>query len=248
MMPENSDQLYLLLLELNSQKRLEELPNYKMIELKVPSGETEIIYYDTIKREALALEINTHVELRANESPEKAEDFFNNKTLTKLQSAQTIVRNFLILKENIKRRNPNAKIKIINEVIAVSTNVASAYFLIDQNGEIPLAQAKEIHIPNFARESQKNDYPQKDSNNPFRRLASALRDNPLKKLWLALKRRVLLTKTDDTYVVDLNPNNEHPESPNTFFDEYLKDMGNFGNVITDDRISPKKGSVTKDGR
>ena len=215
-MPENSDKLYLLLLELNSQKRLDELPNYKMIELKVPSGETEIIYYDTIKREALALGNHIPVELRANESPEKAEDFFNNKTLTNLRTAQTIVRNFLILKEDIKRRNPNAKIKIINEVIAVSTNVASAYFLIDQNGEIPLAQAKEIHIPNFARESQKNDYPQKDSNNPFRRLASALIDNPLKKLWLALKRRVLLPKTDDTYVVDLDSNNERSRKQKNF--------------------------------
>ena len=248
MMPENSNLLYLLLSELNNQKKLEELSNYKMMELKAPSGETKTIYYDTRKKEVFDLRCDEPVELRANESPENAEENLKSMTLTDLQSIQTIVQNFLELKENIKKRNPNATIKIINDIIVVSTKVATAYFFIDENGEIPFAQATESSFPNFATEPQKKDYPKKDINNPFRRLVSALRDNSLKKLWLALKRRVLLPKTDDPYVVDLNSNNERPESSNTFFDEYLKDMGNFGNVITDDRTSPERGNVIKDGR
>ena len=39
-----------------------------------------------------------------------------------------------------------------------------------------------------------------------------------------------------------------PESKKTYFDEYLKDRGNFGKVITDDRTSPKESNVIKDGR
>lgn len=249
MMPESSRTLNSLLIELNDKKKLEELPNYKMIKLKSPSGETKIIYYDTAKKEEVTLKPYGPVELRANESPQKAEEFLNDKTLTELQSIQTIVKNFLSLKEDIKKRNPNAKIKLIDDIIVVNTEDETLYFFIDQNGEIPLAQATDFSFPNFAAEPQKTDYPQKDSNNPFRRLVSVLRDNPLKRLWLALKRRTLLPKADDTYVVDQNSNNNgHPENLKPSFDEYLQNMDNFGEVITDNRTSPKNGDVIKDGR
>lgn len=201
-MPADSNLLSDLLCELTEGKRLEELPNYKILELKLPSGQTSTIYYDITGENTFSKDGAKARMLRANESLEKPLEYFEDILWVEAQNLQDIVKNFLEFKEGINISNPNAKIEIIDDAIIISSaNAEPIYFLIDRNtSKIVRAQAKEIPIPNFAGEPQEMTYFQSVENLPA-----------------AETQAITVAKIGSTV-----------KSP---FDEYLSNMSNFGQVI-----------------
>ena len=147
MLPEDSSTYFSLFNSLSYYKKLDQLLDYKIIKIENDSGKTKSLFINQKTNESFAKNLSIGKTLLASDEIEDTESIID-ITLTNLQSMQEIVKNFLVLKEEIKTKSPNAQIQIVDDII-ISTNEEneSIYYMIEGNEIVP-AKAQELITQN----------------------------------------------------------------------------------------------------
>ncbi len=143
MLPDNPSAYHTLLHNLTDKNQLPKLFDYKIIKLSSENGTSKMLFLDSKGESTFVRPYGSKKTMKANDDIPENDRIFD-ITLGNLQEVQEIVKNFISLKEEIKRKSPNTQIDIIDDVIITTDEQGQVQFYMLDNNKIVPAQAREL--------------------------------------------------------------------------------------------------------
>lgn len=216
--PEYSGELMYLIGKLEYEKQLSDLEKYSILD--IGDGDTRRILFSKNGNEIYAINGIGSITMLAEDEIENPEELFD-FTLRDGQVIQEVVNKFLKLKDRMLRQDPKAEIKIVNDVIIVTSNGKTAYVVIDGNDLVFVNKQREEVLGNkFSPERF----------NLSSHLPKVSDENPFAKFVLKIKRRLFLKKSDNVYYTEKYVPKRLIQDDKEDFEKRLSDMSNYSDT------------------
>lgn len=199
MLPENPFAYSCLFDNLSEHNNISEIFNYRIFRLENQSGEKTNLYFNTKNNNHFSQYIQTPKVFNAGDEISEDEQLFE-ISLTELQSMQEIVRNFLVLKQQISTENPNTKIQIVDHVVISQIDGEEPIFYLIDGNEFVRAKTKELKPHNMQLNTN-----YKTVTNNFKKTTP-----------LNLETTNIAAFEEDTQSQDIEENNLKPIAQNPF--------------------------------
>lgn len=233
--PERFSELIGLMMKLEYDDKLEDLDKYSILE--IGEGDTRRILYLKDNKEMYAVNGAGSISMLAEDKIEDPNMLFD-FTLVDGQFIQEVVTKFLVLKEKIFEHDPKAEIRIVNDVIMITSNEKTAYVVINGNELVGVNKQKE--------DSLKDKFsPERFSLNSY--LPQVNDESALSKFFLKIKRRLLLKNSDSIYHSEKYVPKRLKQNDENDFEKRLRDMSNYSELPkTEKNMEEKQSREEKD--
>lgn len=233
--PDNPEPVIYLMREFLEREKIQEINDYTIFE--IVAGEKEDYLYFKNGEPEFSKHSFRKIEISANDEKQRYEDFFDFTDAIE-EDTQSVIQQFLELKENVERKNPDAKITILDTNIIIDDNGEKSIYMISGPDLLPaMIKFPEPTRINFAKE-EKQEIEKKEV------LPAVIKQSFFSKILLKIKRKLFMNKGDGVYYNKLGEENDKSENSNKVVDgnrkdrvkefrRELQDMSNYAPVINE---------------